>query len=37
MEYFYGALVFAFVLGLAAAARYAATIGLGQTLRLGED
>ncbi len=34
---FYGALVVAFVLALVIAARYAATIGLGKALRLGED
>jgi putative ABC transport system permease protein len=34
---FYGALVVAFLLALAIAARYAATIGLGKALRLGED
>lgn len=34
---FYGALVVAFVLALIIAARYAATIGLGKALRLGED
>ncbi|HEU5349207.1 MAG TPA: ABC transporter permease, partial [Ktedonobacterales bacterium] len=37
IELFYGALLVAFVLALAIAARYAATIGLGKTLRLGED
>jgi ABC-type antimicrobial peptide transport system permease subunit len=34
---FYGALLVAFLLALAIAARYAATIGLGKALRLGED
>lgn len=34
---FYGALLVAFVLALTIAARYAATIGLGKALRLGED
>ncbi|HKW23649.1 MAG TPA: hypothetical protein VJO13_19870, partial [Ktedonobacterales bacterium] len=34
---FYGALLLAFVLALIIAARYAATIGLGKALRLGED
>lgn len=34
---FYAALLFAFVLALALAARYASTIGLGKALRLGED
>jgi hypothetical protein len=34
---FYAALLAAFVLALAAAARFAATIGLGKALRLGED
>ena len=34
---FYGALLLAFVLALAIAARHAATIGLGKALRLGED
>ncbi|HEX6541722.1 MAG TPA: FtsX-like permease family protein, partial [Ktedonobacterales bacterium] len=34
---FYGALLAAFLLALLIAARYAATIGLGQALRLGED
>lgn len=34
---FYGALIVAFVLALVIAARYAATIGLGKALRLGED
>ncbi|HEY1387736.1 MAG TPA: FtsX-like permease family protein [Ktedonobacterales bacterium] len=34
---FYGALVVAFALALIIAARYAATIGLGKALRLGED
>jgi hypothetical protein len=34
---FYGALVVAFILALAIAARYSATIGLGKALRLGED
>jgi putative ABC transport system permease protein len=34
---FYAALLLAFVLALAIAARYAATIGLGKALRLGED
>ncbi len=37
MLYFYVALVFAFVVALAIAARYAATVGLGKALRLGED
>jgi ABC-type antimicrobial peptide transport system permease subunit len=35
--YFYAALVVAFVLALIISAYYAATVGLGQTLRLGED
>ena len=34
---FYGALLVAFLLALAITARYAATIGLGKALRLGED
>ena len=34
---FYGALVAAFVLALIITARFAATIGLGKTLRIGED
>ncbi|HEX6123470.1 MAG TPA: ABC transporter permease, partial [Ktedonobacterales bacterium] len=34
---FYAALVVAFVIALVIAARYAATIGLGKALRLGED
>jgi putative ABC transport system permease protein len=34
---FYAALLVAFALGLAVAARYATTIGLGNALRLGED
>jgi hypothetical protein len=34
---FYAALLAAFLLALAIAARYAATIGLGKALRLGED
>ncbi|HET8906566.1 MAG TPA: FtsX-like permease family protein [Ktedonobacterales bacterium] len=34
---FYGALLLAFVLALVITARYAATIGLGKALRLGED
>jgi putative ABC transport system permease protein len=34
---FYGALVVTFMMALAIAARYAATIGLGNALRLGED
>jgi ABC-type antimicrobial peptide transport system permease subunit len=34
---FYGVLLLAFVLALVIAARYAATIGLGKALRLGED
>ncbi|HEX9036220.1 MAG TPA: FtsX-like permease family protein [Ktedonobacterales bacterium] len=34
---FYGALVAAFVVALTIAARYAATVGLGNALRLGED
>jgi len=34
---FYGALLVAFVLALAIAARYAASIGLGRALRLGKD
>jgi ABC-type lipoprotein release transport system permease subunit len=34
---FYAALAVAFAVALLAAARYAATIGLGKTLRLGED
>ncbi|MGE5333108.1 MAG: ABC transporter permease [Nitrososphaerota archaeon] len=34
---FYGVLLLAFGLALLIAARYAATIGLGKTLRLGED
>lgn len=34
---FYGALLVAFVLALAIAARYASTIGLGRALRLGRD
>ena len=34
---FYGALLLAFALALVIAARYAATIGLGKALRLGED
>jgi putative ABC transport system permease protein len=34
---FYGALLVAFVLALIITARYAATIGLGKALRLGED
>lgn len=34
---FYGALLIAFLLALVIAARYAATIGLGKALRLGED
>jgi ABC-type lipoprotein release transport system permease subunit len=34
---FYAALLLAFALALLIAARYAATIGLGQALRLGED
>jgi hypothetical protein len=33
----YAILLGAFVLALLIAARYAATIGLGKTLRLGED
>jgi ABC-type antimicrobial peptide transport system permease subunit len=37
LAWFYLALVLAFVVALAIAARYAATIGLGKTLRLGED
>ncbi|HEX6818616.1 MAG TPA: FtsX-like permease family protein, partial [Ktedonobacterales bacterium] len=37
MVYFYGALLVAFALALVAAAQYAARIGLGQALRLGED
>jgi putative ABC transport system permease protein len=35
--YFYAALVIAFALALLISAYYAATVGLGQTLRLGED
>jgi ABC-type antimicrobial peptide transport system permease subunit len=35
--YFYAALVIAFALALIISAYYAATVGLGQTLRLGED
>jgi putative ABC transport system permease protein len=35
--YFYAALAVAFVLALIISAYYAATVGLGQTLRLGED
>jgi ABC-type antimicrobial peptide transport system permease subunit len=35
--YFYAALVIAFTLALLISAYYAATVGLGQTLRLGED
>jgi putative ABC transport system permease protein len=35
--YFYAALAVSFVLALAVSATYAATVGLGQTLRLGED
>ena len=34
---FYGALVAAFVLALIITARFAATLGLGKTLRIGED
>ncbi|HEX5441405.1 MAG TPA: FtsX-like permease family protein, partial [Ktedonobacterales bacterium] len=34
---FFGALIVAFILALAIAARYSATIGLGKALRLGED
>jgi hypothetical protein len=34
---FYGALALAFVFSLLLAARVAATVGLGRTLRLGED
>jgi ABC-type antimicrobial peptide transport system permease subunit len=34
---FYGALAVAFLLSLLLAARVAATVGLGKTLRLGED
>ena len=34
---FYGALLVAFVLALIVTARFAATIGLGKTLRIGED
>jgi ABC-type antimicrobial peptide transport system permease subunit len=34
---FYGALLAAFVVALLIAARYAATVGLGKALRLGED
>ncbi len=34
---FFGALIVAFILALVIAARYAATIGLGKALRLGED
>jgi hypothetical protein len=34
---FYGSLLMAFVVALLIAARYAATIGLGSALRLGED
>ena len=34
---FYGALAVAFLLSLVLAARVAATVGLGRTLRLGED
>jgi predicted lysophospholipase L1 biosynthesis ABC-type transport system permease subunit len=37
MVYFYATLLGAFVLALLVAGRYAATIGLGQALRLGED
>jgi len=37
MLFFYAALLGAFTLALLIAARYAATIGLGQALRLGED
>jgi hypothetical protein len=37
MFFFYAALLGAFALALLIAARYAATIGLGQALRLGED
>jgi hypothetical protein len=35
--YFYAALLVAFVVALVIAARYATRIGLGNTLRLGED
>ena len=35
--YFYAALLMAFIVALAIAARYATRIGLGNTLRLGED
>ena len=34
---FFGALIVAFIVALAIAARYSATIGLGKALRLGED
>jgi len=34
---FYAALLAAFVLALLIAARYAATIGIGKALRIGED
>jgi hypothetical protein len=34
---FYLALLLAFVVALLIAARYAATVGLGRALRLGED
>ena len=34
---FYGALLVAFVLALVVTARFAATLGLGKTLRIGED
>ena len=34
---FYGALLVAFVLALVVTARFAATLGLGRTLRIGED
>jgi putative ABC transport system permease protein len=37
IAYFYAALLAAFALALAIAARYATTIGLGNALRLGED
>lgn len=37
LAWFYLALLLAFVVALVIAARYAATVGLGKTLRLGED
>jgi ABC-type lipoprotein release transport system permease subunit len=37
LAWFYAALLAAFVVALAVAARFAASVGLGKTLRLGED